>query len=73
MKGSHYLWLIMMSALVCMTGCCKNPNLEANQTPVKVDGAQRLRVTPMKGGAPRTVIVPHGYVVVDPPPAVRAP
>jgi hypothetical protein len=61
-------WLIAMSALACISGCCKSPELLADQTPVVVTKAQRVQVRPIKGGAPRTVTVPVGFVVVDPPP-----
>jgi hypothetical protein len=64
-------WLIMMSVLGCMIGCCKNPELKESQTPVKIHGAQRLQVRPMAGGESRTVLVPDGFVVVDPPPSLQ--
>ena len=64
-------WLTVMSALACIAGCCKSPALTESQTPVKVHGNQRLRVRPMAGGESRRVVVPDGFVVVDPPPPSR--
>ena len=65
-------WLILATALASLHGCCLNPAaplLCPAQTPVAVHGAQRLRVRPMRGGDPRCVRVPDGFLLAEPPPA----